>query len=180
MLEKRVIEFNKKKVVQLILGAIAFMLIGIWFLSMDPEFIDSQRRFNNPIFIYGLGVVSILFFGLCSFFGIKKLLTNSPGLIISAEGILDNSSGISMGLIPWTDVTGIGVYEVQKQKFISIRVADPEKYANNGNAIQRMANRANIKMCGTPINISAGTLNIDHDNLLAVINKYYQNCVENA
>ena len=117
---------------------------------------------------------------MCGFVGIKKLFDKSPGLVLNSEGILDNSSGLSAGVIPWSEVVDIREYQVQKQKFVSIHVQDPEKYANNGNALKRMANRANIKMCGTPINISANSLKIGYEELLETIQEYYRNSRSNA
>jgi len=180
MLEEKVIELSKVKIILITLGAITFVLLGVWFFSLDAETIESQRRFNSPTLVYGIGFISIVFFGLCGLFGIKKIFDKSPGLVVSSDGILDNSSGISAGIIPWSEVVSIGEYQVQKQKFISIQVTDPEKYANNGNALKRMANRANIKICGTPINISANSLKINYRELLETITEYYQQSRENA
>lgn len=180
MLEERVIELSKVKIVLLILGAIVFVVLGAWLLSLDAEAIESQRKFSSPTLIYGIGIVSIVFFGLCGLVGIRKLFDKSPGLIVSAEGILDNSSGVSAGIIPWSEVVSIGEYQIQKQKFISVQVTDPNKYANNGNVLKRMANRANIKMCGTPVNISANSLKISYNELFETINEYYRNSLENA
>ncbi|MBE0462093.1 MAG: STM3941 family protein [Halomonadaceae bacterium] len=180
MPEERVIELNKVKIILLTLGAFAFVLLGVWFLFMDIQTIESQRKFNSPTLVYGVGVVSIVFFGLCGLIGVKKLFDNSPGLIINSEGVLDNSSGVSAGMIPWDDIVSIGEYQIQKQKFISIQVKDAEIYANNGNALKRMANRANIKMCGTPVNISANSLKISYDDLLEIIDEYYHRSRENA
>lgn len=174
MLEDKEIGLSKIKVLLLTFGAAAFVLLGIWFLSMDAQTIENQRRFNSPTLIYGVAIVSIAFFGLCCLVGIKKFFDRSPGLILSSTGLLDNSSGISAGLIPWEEVVGIGEYQVQNQRFISIHVKHPEKYENNGNLIKRMANRENIKMCGTPVNISANSLKISHGELLKLINEYYE------
>lgn len=178
--EAKIIYLRKVKVILLILGAIIFVALGAWFLSLDPQDIESSRRFNNPILIYGIGISSIVFSGLCGFVGIKKLFDKSPGQILNSEGILDNSSGLSAGIIPWSEVVDIGQYQVQKQKFVSIYVQDPEKYVNTGNALKRMANRANMKMCGTPINISANSLKIGYDELLETIQNHYRNSRSNA
>ncbi|WP_345841374.1 STM3941 family protein [Shewanella algae] len=180
MLDEKVIELSKVKIMLIILGAIVFVLLGLWFLSMDAQAIESQKRFNNPVLIYGIGIVSVVFFGLCGLVGIKKLFDSSPGLVISSKGILDNSSGMSAGVIPWKDVAGVGEYQVKKQRFISILLKDPEKYANNGNALRIMANRANIKMCGTPVSISANSLKISYEDLLGAITEYYRKSSENA
>ena len=178
MSQEKVIELSKVKLALLTFGAITFVLLGAWFLSMEVHEIESQRKFNSPVLVYGIGVVSIVFFGMSAFIGLKKLFDDSPGLVVNTEGILDNSSGISAGIIPWKEIVGIGEYTVQKQKFISILVKDPEKYVNNGNLLKRIANRANLKMCGTPVNISANSLKIDYDELLEVITKFHLNSIE--
>lgn len=180
MLEEKVVELSKIKIILLIFGAVGFVVLGVWFLSMGAHVIQNRKIFNNTFMVYGIGVITIVFFGLCGFIGLMKLFDSSPGLIISTEGIVDNSSGVSAGLISWSEVVGIGEYEIQNQKFISIQIKDPERYAVNGNAIKRMAHRANIKMCGTPINISANSLKISYEELLGTIIEYYRESLEKA
>lgn len=170
----KIIELSTAKLILIILGSAAFGLLGIWMLSHDAQEIESSREYNSTLFVYGIAWIAIAFSGLCGFIGIKKLFDNKPGLIISDVGIEDNSSGFSVGLIPWEDVTGISEYQVQSQSFVSILVADPDKYAVRGNLIRRMANRTNIKMCGTPLNISSNSLKISHNELLTVLTSYYQ------
>lgn len=169
-----IIELSKAKLILIILGSAAFFLLGIWMLSHDAQEIESSQKYNSTLFVYGIAWIAIAFSALCGFIGIKKIFDNKPGLIISAIGIEDNSSGFSVGLIPWEDITGISQYEVQSQSFVSILVADPDKYAVRGNLIKRMANRTNIKMCGTPLNIASNSLKISHDELLTVLTDYYQ------
>lgn len=112
------------------------------------------------------------------FYWNKEAILYSPGLIISSDGIVDNSSGVSVGEIPWTEVIGIEENKIQSQKFISIKVSDPLKYANKGNVLRRMSNRANIKICGTPVNISVNSLKIGHNELLEIITEYYNNSLK--
>jgi len=178
--EEKIIYLSKAKILFLILLSIIFIALGVWFLFLDVQSIEGSRRFNSPALIYGIGIITIVFFGLCALVGVKKLFDKSPGIILSSEGILDNSSGVSAGIIPWSDVVDIGQYQIHKQKFVLIHVRDPEKYANTGNALKRMANRANMKMCGTPINISANSLKIGYGELVKIIQKYYQNSRSNA
>jgi len=180
MLEEKVIQFNKVKIIVLTLAAFALVVLGSWLLSMDTSTRDSQGKIISPIPAYGVGIVLVIFFGWCCFIGVKKLFDKSPGLIISSEGILDNSTGVAAGIIPWSEVVGIGEYEHKNQKFISIQVKDPEKYVNNGNALIRMANQANLNMCGTPVNISAKSLKISYHDLLAAITDYYSNSQKNT
>lgn len=173
MLERRVIETSKLKMAFVVSGAIAFVLLGVWILSLDVQDIEDNRKYNSPVFVYGIGAFCTAFFSLCAIFGIKKLFDKSPGLIISTEGILDNFSSISQKIIPWTEIVEIGEYKVQRQKFISIKLKDPEKYIDNRNVFKRMLNSSNMKLCGTPISISASNLKIGYDDLIDLIQEYY-------
>ncbi len=170
-----IIELSKTKVILLTLGAVAFVALGTWILTLDAEVIDNVGKFNNPKVVYGIGIASIVFFSLCGIIGISKLFDKSPGLVLSSKGLLDNSSWLSAGLVPWFEVVEIGEYIIQNQKFVSIHVKNPERYVDSNNILIRMANRANMKMCGTPINISANGLKISHEDLFSVIQEYFQN-----
>ena len=173
--EETVIELSKSKTILLILGSVAFVATGIWILSLDTPAIESLPRYGSPWFVYGVGITATLFFGLAGAVGLKKLFDKAPGLVLDGEGFTDNTSGVSAGLVPWSEVVEIGQYQVQKQKLISIHVVDPEKYVNRGNPLKRMTNRANLKMCGTPINISSNSLKISYDELLETFEAYFEN-----
>ena len=156
----------------ILLGALAFVVLGAWFLSLDAQTIEGQRRFSSPVLVYGIGGVAIVFFGACAIFAFKKLFDTSPGLILNRQGLTDNSSAIPAGFVPWSEVSRIEKYQVGKQKFISVIVDSPEKYMGAGNVLQRKARQANLKMCGTPISISSNALKIKFDALHEMIEGY--------
>lgn len=169
-----IIELSNKKIILLILGSITFVVLSVWLLTIDPQSIGIIQRLGSPILISIVAWAGIIFFGLCGLAGVKKLFDNKPGLIINSAGIEDNSSAVVVGVVPWKDVTGISEYQVQGQKLVSVLVADTEKYANKGGVVKQMANRATIKMCGTPINISSSSLKIKHDELFKLLNEFYK------
>lgn len=171
-LEEKVIALSKIKITVLTVLAFGFVALGVFLLSLDANELTSSRRFSNTTLVHAIGIVTIVFFGLCALLLLRKLFETSPGLILNAEGLIDNSSSISAGLIPWSEITGIGEYKIHSQKFVSIFVTDPHKYADMGNALTRMTNRANIRMCGTPINISANGLKIKYQELVELIEAY--------
>ena len=177
---EKVIYVNKLKIILLIIVACVFVAVGVWFLILDAQSIESNKSLDSLSLVSLVGLVGILFFGLCALMGLIKLFDKSPGLILNETGILDNSSGVSVGVIPWSEVVGINQYQVQQQRFVSIMVQNPEKYINTGNALKRMANRANFKMSGTPINISANSLKISYEELLDIIEAFYRKSRENA
>lgn len=171
--EEKIIELSKTKLLLLVFGSLAFIVIGAWMVSIDAAQIEAQRRFNNPLFVHGIGWVGILFFGWCGVIGARKFFDKKPGLIFSSVGITDNSSGVSAGLIPWNEISGFNVYEIQKQKMLIVLLKNPDKYIEIGSAIKRTLNRTNFKMCGSPVAISSNSLKINFDDLLKMTNEYF-------
>jgi len=91
-----VIEQNKTEVVLFIVGACAFIALGAWMLQLDSAEIEPLRRFNNPLLIHGIGIVSIAFSGLCGVFWVRKLFDKGTGLVLDSVGIQDKSSSFSV------------------------------------------------------------------------------------
>ena len=60
--EETRIALSKTKMLLLILASAAFIGIGAWMLTLDAAQIEAQRRFNNPLFIYGIAWAAIVFF----------------------------------------------------------------------------------------------------------------------
>ena len=170
--EEKVIELSKNKILLLILGSCAFVALGAWLLSLDEATIQSQRRFSNPIVVHGIGLLSVIFFGACGAFGIRKLFDRKPGLVFNSSGIIDHSSGVSAGLIPWSEILGAEIYEIHKQKMLIIKVRNPQKYIERGGRLKQALNKANQKMCGSPIAITSNALKINFSELLSLFNQY--------
>jgi hypothetical protein len=170
--DETTIELSKKKLFLVIIGACVFVALGIWFCLLDDAYIQSQQRFNDPMYVRGIGLASIIFFGLCGIFAFIKLFDKKPGLIFSSAGLIDNASGVAAGLIPWSEVVSSEVFEIQKQKMLIIKVKNPKHYIDRGNAFKRMLNNANHKMCGSPIAISSNALKISFPELLSLFSQY--------
>ncbi|MET3117770.1 hypothetical protein AAKU64_001990 [Undibacterium sp. GrIS 1.8] len=178
--DEKIIELSKTKMLLLIACACAFVVGGLWMVQLDSAEIEFHRRFNSPILVHLIGVISIAFFGLCGLFGVKKIFDKKPGLILSAAGIFDNSSGVSAGLIPWSEIVGFDIFEVQKQKTLIVKITNPERYIEVGGPLQRTLNRMNFKLCGSPIAITSNSLTIGFDELLDVCNLYFKKYGKNA
>ncbi len=171
-MQDTVIELSKTKLLLLALAALVFVVIGLWMFTLDTEAIENGRRLNNPTLFYSVAIAAVLFFGAAGTWAIKKLFDKTPGLILSEEGFTDNSSGIAAGPIPWSEVTSVAESQIQRQKFVSIYVDDPEKYIEKASAFKKTAFRANMKIVGTPINITASSLKIKHKELLDLCQQY--------
>ena len=174
--DETIIEFSPAKTALAVFGCLAFIAIGIWMLTLDPAIVASGKSFrfffNSPLFARILGIASILVFGGLGAMMVSRLLSKKPGMILNSDGITDNASSAAAGFIPWSDVTGIQVFEMSGQKMLVVHVTDPHKYLDRGNAVKRKLNSANLNMCGSPISISANTLKADFSELISTFEHY--------
>jgi len=167
------IVLSKSKIVLMLLGALTFVAIGLWFVIAPP--IIENSYWGNPAKIAVAGYASIIFFGLCAFFFIRKLQDNKPGLIIDDTGLVDNSSGLSAGHILWSDVENISVIDIHRQKLIMLQVKNPRQYIDRQTSLlKRKGMELNNKMYGTPISITPNGLKITFENLLTILTKKLQ------
>jgi hypothetical protein len=171
--DEKTIDLSKTKLLLLVAGALIFVALGIWMYQLDSAWIEAQRRFNSPALVHGIGIASIVFFGACGAAGINKVFDKNPGLVLSAAGIVDNSSAVSAGLIPWSDIQGFSVLEIQKQKMLIVKLADPEKYIRAGGPMRQALNRMNARISGSPVAISSTALKINFNELVSLCNSYH-------
>jgi len=158
------IPLSKKKMILALLGAILFIVIGFWFLINPPRI--NNPFFGNPTVLFIIGLASIIFFGFVAITMIRKLPDKKAGLIINKQGIIDNSSGVSAGLVTWSDIEEIKVIQVMNQKFLMFIVKNPQQYIDRvTNPIKRKGMEINYKSYGSPISISANSLKTNFDGL---------------
>lgn len=170
--DETIIALSKKKIVLILLGACVFVAAGVWMFSLDDASIQSGRRFNDPLYVHGLGLASIVFFGGCGLFALTKLFDKKPALVLTNSGFVDNSSSAAAGFIPWSEVVGTEIFEIQQQKMLVITVKNPEEYIARGNSLKRALNKANHKMVGSPISISSNALAINFSELVSLFDEY--------
>ncbi|PZP48296.1 MAG: hypothetical protein DI598_10150 [Pseudopedobacter saltans] len=158
------IPLSKKKMTLSFLGALAFVVIGLWFIVKPPYI--SNPLLGNPIVLFIIGLASVIFFGIIAIINIRKFFDKRAGLIIDKDGIWDNSSGVSAGLVAWSDIRQIKVTQIMSQRFIILIVDNPQTYIERvKNPLKRKTMDFNYKSYGSPISISANSLNTNFDKL---------------
>ena len=167
------IPLSKQKLYLMLFGSIVFVCIGTWFVVNPPKI--NNPIFDNPMLILISGISAIIFFGYIAFTIFKKLPDNKPGLIINSEGIIDNSSGVSAGIISWKDIIEITTLNVMNQKFIMFIVKNPEEYIKRQNGVvKRKAMEMNYRNYGSPISISANTLDTNFEELYELLQRKFK------
>ena len=177
--QKIEIALSTSKIVLMLFGALAFVAIGLWFVIAPPTIENSY--WGDPTKIKIAGYASIIFFGLCAIFFIRKLPDKKPGLIIDNTGLIDNSSGLAAGQILWADIDNISVIKVHSQKLIMLHVKNPQDYIDRQTSlIKRKGMQFNYKMYETPLSITSNGLNTSFDHLLAILTDKFHETRTNA
>lgn len=165
------IPFSKVKPSLVVIAGLAFILGG-YEMILHPYSDWYRMRNSDPLVFYFLGVASILLGlgGIAS--GLKIFFSKGMALIIDSNGITDNSSNLSVGLIKWTDITDIRSDNDNSTKFLYIFVKNPEKYIQKKKFTRRLM-RMNMGMTGTPLYISSISLKCSFKELERIVFKEF-------
>lgn len=155
------IPLSKNKIFRGIGISLLFVVLGCF---LNTTIADQQERID-PQLLKGVGILSIVFFGAIGGFSIIKAFDKSPGLVINEQGLFDNSSATSVGLIPWSTIKGIKTEQIKSTKFMLIFVENSEIYINKAKGFKKLLLKGNLSMYGTPIGISTTTMLYNFDAL---------------
>jgi hypothetical protein len=171
-METITIPLSKGKLFLLLAGSVMFVAAGIWFW-LEPENF-SHHILNSVTTVKIVGVLAVIFFGACGVIAIRKLIDSNPGIIIDQHGIIDNSSGVSNGIIAWSEIEGIKTTQVHNQKFMLLMVTHPEaRIESQPGSFKKRMMKINYRMYGTPICISSNSLQCSFDELYKTITASY-------
>ncbi len=165
--DKIVIALSKRNMIIGMLASLAFVVLAVFI------FINAINSGSNAISVFDivLSVVTIILFTFFFIVNLKKFFDKKAGMIISNEGIIDNSSGVSLNvLIPWKDISSVDNISNFFTKTIVIRLKEPKKYLEKAkhHPLRKLIS-ANMKMSRTPININVFGLAIPQDELFEII-----------
>lgn len=164
-----IIALSKGKMALLLILALLFVAAGAWMFQLDPAEIARNGRYRNPAFVHGTGIAGMLFFGAAALLLVRKLFDRRPGLIVDAEGIVDNASGIAAGRIPWDDILGFEQRRIYNQRLLSVLLKNPDAYVARSGALRRLLQRGNLAMGYSPVMLSSNALSVDFDTLFALL-----------
>ncbi|WP_294215788.1 STM3941 family protein [uncultured Chryseobacterium sp.] len=174
-METSEIKSSKTKLLLMMLGSLAFITLGLFFVGNPDNFISAI--FKNTIIISIIGFISIIFFSICLIFIIRYFFFKKINLIINEKGIIDNSSYTSVGMISWNDINSINSISISSNKFLIINVKNPHKYINNQTNFKKKLLERTFKTYGSPISISSTILACNFNELETSILKgfnYYK------
>lgn len=161
------IAFSQGKSGGLLIGSLAFCLIGIWMF-----YVAWTEGGIEAILLALLALVTLLFFGAAALFLLRPLVARSPGLILNQDGFIDYSSALAAGFVPWEEVAEIGSSSHRGNQFISVVLNDPHQYIASQNLFRRGVMSMNKVFFRTPIQISTNVLDISFPKLQNLFREY--------
>lgn len=165
-----IIPLNKTKSTRYFLGSLLLCVFGILFITTPEWFIRS----DNPTVIKIVGYILVILFGAFTLLFSQRVFDKKPAMVLDDEGFIDNTSGVNTGKVLWTDVTDVFVKEGMGQKFIMLKVKNPQTYIEREkNPLKIRIMDMNNRLYQTPINISAKGMRISFDDLHQLINKKF-------
>jgi hypothetical protein len=154
---------SKTKILLLLLGSAAFVILGVMLIIAPHTFIS--HGFKSALIISLAGITSVIFFGLALIYGFRKLFDKTMGLTIDGNGITDNTNASSVGLINWKDITEIKTARVMSTRFLLIYTTNPGIYLDKSKGLKKKLMQNNMRTYGTPLSINSNTLKYDFDDL---------------
>jgi len=155
-----VIPASRVKLLGQFVGGLVFAALG-WYLMFGPDQRDLFERLA--------GLVTTAFFGAIAVSVLYRLVKGGPAIIINARGIVDNSSGVSVGLIPWDHIGEVREYRVQDQVFLSITPKNLDALLKKQPRWKRAVMRANLSMGAGPVNVPQAALGVKVSDLVREI-----------
>ncbi|WP_281231661.1 STM3941 family protein [Flavobacterium gelatinilyticum] len=169
-MDKIEIYSSKKKSFLLLIGSLLFVIGGIW-MFMDAENLTGFRS-RSPMLLKGIGIISVLFFGLGFCLAIKQLIKNKLFLIIDNYGINVDPKKNSSKIINWNNIKGFSEIKIQSQKMVLIKVNNPDFWIENEtNLIRKKLTQYNLNEYGSPFCLSAISMEINHAELMKILNE---------
>lgn len=158
---------SRTKLLLLLLASLCLTAIAIWLLVGD-----ARHRFSYPLLVVFFGGIGALLFGAACVAALVQIVRPRLVLTLNAQGLFDHTRN-GFGLIPWSDVLGIGCADMLGNRMLVVRVRAPQAYINQGHRWRRANLNMNLKTLGSPVVIPATALDIAHEPLLSICRRYH-------
>ncbi len=157
---------NNRQIIPLIIFTIGLGVLSTWLVF----FLKPHNHVAHYCFI-GLGIFLYLLTAFCIRGFIERVTGPKEGLIISDEGIQDNTTFNGVGVIKWDDIKGIREEFMAMNKFVRIDVYNPKEYISKGkNAMKRRLLKNNNRSFGSPFVVTSRALEgIKHAELFEIM-----------
>lgn len=164
---------NKIIVTQNPLGNFLYILVSFIFSALC----FALFKFDEDLLFYEriLMLIGFGFFGFGTIFFVFRTILNRNLIVVDENGIMDNTSAVSLGFIEWEDILDIKLNAFNAEelggKFITIILADEDKYLDRVSPLKKPVILANMKLGYSPANITLNSSRVP-------IEEFYEKLIE--
>lgn len=170
---------NKIIVTQNPTGNLLYILLSFGLTSIAIILLKFGYILDMDIVMKFLIIIALFFFGFATCFFIFRTIVNKDLIVVDENGIMDNTSAVSLGFIEWNDILDIKISSVtvegQSQGFISIILSDEDKYLNRVSPLKKPIILANMKLGYSAANISLNSSGVSLDEFYKKLIEYKNN-----
>ena len=146
--DRLVIYPSRLKATLVLLGAIAFVALGIWIAS------PGMARRVGPWEVFFGSYVGVPFFAACALSAAHRIVFRRPVVEMDATGITDSSNFFGVGHLNWDEVDRAVLYRYHRQPMLGIFPKDLDAFLGRLSAARRSYARINLALGIPPVNIS--------------------------
>jgi len=158
-----VIYADRWKVLLVLIGAIAFVILGLELIRMPDIWLAERLE------LLVVGAAAILFFGAAAAYCAYRLLIWRPVVVIGPRGITDRASLLGVGFLPWSNVAYVAPYKYRSQAVLGVFPLNLNIVLEPLSWWHRLAIRANGRLGCAPVNIPQVVLPGTTDDLARLI-----------
>ena len=151
-----VVRQSRARVVRLVLVALVFVLIGVAMLA-------------DGGWTAVVGGLTVVLFGFALVLALRQVVRSGQGLVIDREGIVESTSSVSVGRIPWAAVAEVEPFTLGGQRYLGIGLVDREGFLAGLAGPQRALLRRSADLAGHDLNIPLQTLKTTDEELMDAV-----------
>ncbi len=132
-------------------------LLSFLLLVLDlKQFGDEFARMNDVVYylLKAVFLVGTLFFGYGFFYVLKRTKNEEIVLCVDENGVMDNSSAIAFGFMPWSDIEDVYLTKFMNETYIDLKLKNSGYYMEKLPAWKKSLVAANLKMGMEAVSIS--------------------------
>ncbi len=156
-----VIHPTRSKTLANVFGSLMFAVAAVFFI-LTP---DTAARL--------IGVAAFIAFSASAVYSTYRLISNTPVVVVNADGIYDNASPFAVGWMAWAEIERITPRRTYLARLIGVVPHDRNAVFARVPAHRRWLVRALAAMSQTPVNIPATFLGRRLDEAQREIERYH-------
>lgn len=158
---------SRAKMSLVLLGSIAFVVIGVWIGT--PAGARGLAVWKVVIASY----VGVPFFAVCGLYAAYRLAIRRPALEIDSTGITDAASAVGAGRLRWDEVDHVVLYKYSGQSFLGIVPRNLEIFLSRQPVVRRFLTKLNLALGCAPINVPQVGLSMKIAELARLLHARY-------